>query len=72
MTSREIIRKLESAGFTLYRKGARHYLYIHAPTGRIVPIPEGRTSNNPRAASSLRALIRRVERGTPVVAGRYV
>lgn len=70
MTSREIIRKLEEAGFVLYRRATRHLLYKKGEY--IVPVVPGSTSNNPRAVKSLRATLRRVERGQLRPAGRFV
>lgn len=70
MTTREIIKALESAGFKLLRNGARHLLY--AKGNVVVPVCPGRSCSNPRAAVSLRAAIRRAERGVAVGPGRYI
>ena len=69
MTNREIARTLVDSGFTLFKRGSKHDLY---KTGEhITPVPHG-TGTNPRAAKSLRSLLRRVEREQPLTAGRYV
>lgn len=69
MTSREIVRKLEEAGFALLKRGSRHDLYVK---GAVVAVVARCESGNPRAASSLRALIRRAERNQAPPVGRYI
>jgi hypothetical protein len=69
MTNREIVRKLMDAGFVFFKRGSRHDLF--AKDGYVVPVPHG-TGSNPRAVSSLKSLLRRVERGQLRPAGRFV
>lgn len=71
MTTREIVKLLKEAGFTLFKEGADHILYKKG--GVVVPVCPGRGRNNPRAAVSLRAAIRRAARvGDELSRGRYV
>lgn len=69
MTSTEKVRALVGAGFKLMKDGSRHSLY--AKNGVVVPVPKG-NGENPRAVKSLRAAIRRADRGAAVAPGRYV
>ena len=70
MTTREIVKLLKEAGFTLFKAGSKHILYKKG--GVIVPVVQGQ-STNPRAAVSLRAAIRRAARvGDELSRGRYV
>ncbi len=52
LRAREIVRKLERAGFALRRQSGSHARYIH-PDGRGVSIPEG--AGHPKAFSSASA-----------------
>lgn len=71
MTTREIVKLLREAGFTLFKEGSHHILYKKG--GVIVPVCPGRSYANPRAAVSLRAAIRRAARvGDQLSRGRYV
>jgi predicted RNA binding protein YcfA (HicA-like mRNA interferase family) len=39
MKRRELIRKLESGGCRLLRRGGRHDLYVNPTTGKMQPVP---------------------------------
>lgn len=69
MTPKQKARLLVAAGFVLIKSGSRHELY--GKNGVFVPVPLG-ADRNPRAVSSLKAAIRRAERGRATAPGRYV
>lgn len=53
-------RELEALGFTFVREGA-HRIFRHAD-GRVVVVPKGHASRDPRAIKNLTAFIRRLKK----------